>query len=268
MSHSPFRVEPGKKVDLSKWPTDDTGPFKDKSQAKPATKKNLKRLIELQELLYASSSHAVLIVLQAMDAGGKDGAIDHVFSGVNPQGCNVTSFKVPTHLELSHDYMWRYHQACPRKGMMEIFNRSHYESVLVERVKNLVSKDIWSTRYDQINDFERMLTTENTLVLKFFLHISKDEQKKRLQARLDDKSKHWKFDANDLATRKQWDDYTEAFEDALRYCSTDRAPWYVVPADHKWFRNWVISDTIVRAMEKLSMKYPPAPTGLDKIKIH
>ncbi len=268
MVQSPFRVEPGKKVDLSHWPTGETAPFKDKDQAKPAIKKNLQRLIELQEMLYASATHSVLIVLQAMDAGGKDGAIDHVFSGVNPQGCNVTSFKVPTHLELAHDYLWRYHLACPRKGMMEIFNRSHYESVLVERVHKIVPKEVWSRRYQQINDFERMLTAENTLILKFFLHISKAQQRRRLEARLEDKTKHWKFNPLDLAERKRWDDYVEAFEDALRYCSTEEAPWYVVPSDHKWFRNWVLSDTIARALEKLNLKYPPAPPGLDDVKIH
>jgi PPK2 family polyphosphate:nucleotide phosphotransferase len=267
MVHSKYRVEPGKKVDLSKWPTDDTGPFKDKDDARDATKKNLKRLVELQEEFYASSRHALLIVLQAMDAGGKDGAIEHVFSGVNPQGCNVTSFKVPSHLEASHDFLWRHHLACPAKGMIEIFNRSHYESVLVERVNNIVSKEVWSRRYDQINDFERMLTAEKTVIIKFFLHISKKEQKKRLQARLDDKSKLWKFDPADLKTRKHWDEYTEAFQDALRYCSTEDAPWYVVPADHKWFRNWVLSDTIVRTMEKLEMKLPPPPSGIEKIKV-
>jgi len=267
MDHSPYRVEPGKKIDLSKWSTDDAGPFSGKEDARSDIKKNLKRLIELQELLYASAGHAVLIVLQAMDAGGKDGAIEHVFSGVNPQGCNVTSFKEPSHEELSHDYLWRYHLACPRRGMMEIFNRSHYESVLVERVSNIVSKDVWLQRYDQINDFERMLVSENTLILKFFLHISKKEQKKRLEARLEDKSKQWKISPSDLVTRKHWDQYTEAFEDALRRCSTDVAPWYVVPADHKWFRNWVLSDTIVRAMQKLEMKLPPPAKGLDKIKV-
>jgi len=267
MVHSKYLVEPGKKVDLSKWPTDDTGPFKDKDDARDATKKNLKRLVELQEEFYASSRHALLIVLQAMDAGGKDGAIEHVFSGVNPQGCNVTSFKVPSHLEASHDFLWRHHLACPAKGMIEIFNRSHYESVLVERVNNIVSKEVWSRRYDQINDFERMLTAEKTVIIKFFLHISKKEQKKRLQARLDDKSKLWKFDPADLKTRKHWDEYTEAFQDALRNCSTDEAPWYVVPADHKWFRNWVLSDTIVRTMEKLEMKLPPPPPGVEKIKV-
>jgi PPK2 family polyphosphate:nucleotide phosphotransferase len=267
MPHSPYRVEPGKKVDLSKWPTDDTGPFKDKAEAKQDIKKNLKRLIELQDLLYACASHSVLIVLQAMDAGGKDGAISHVFSGVNPQGCNVTSFKVPSHLELSHDYLWRYHRACPAKGMIEIFNRSHYESVLVERVHKIAPKEVWSQRYEQINAFESMLVSEKTVVLKFYLHISKKEQKKRLEARLEDKAKNWKFSAADLAERKRWDDYTEAFEDALRCCSTEEAPWYVVPADHKWFRNWVLSDTIARTLEKLNLK-PPAPEGdLDKIKI-
>jgi PPK2 family polyphosphate:nucleotide phosphotransferase len=268
MDHSPFRVEPGKKVDLSNWPTDEIRPFRDKEEAKPTIKKNLKKLIALQELLYASASHSVLIVLQAMDAGGKDGAIEHVFSGVNPQGCNVTSFKVPSHLEMSHDYLWRIHKACPAKGMMEIFNRSHYESVLVERVHKLVPKEVWSRRYDQINDFERMLRSENTLILKFFLHISKEEQKKRFEARLEDKTKHWKFNPADLTERKKWDDYVAAFEDALRYCSTEDAPWYVVPSDHKWFRNWVLSDTIVRAMEGLNLKYPPPPEGLDKVKVH
>jgi PPK2 family polyphosphate:nucleotide phosphotransferase len=267
MSHSPFRVEPGKKVDLSKWPTDETGPFKDKSQAKDAIKKHVKRLIELQELLYASASHSVLIVLQAMDTGGKDGAIAHVFSGVNPQGCNVTGFKVPSREELAHDYLWRYHLACPKRGMMEIFNRSHYESVLVERVHEIVPEDVWSRRLEQLNAFERMLISENTLVLKFLLHISKKEQKKRLEARLHDKTKRWKFSPADVAERKYWDEYTKAFEDVLRYCSTEEAPWHVVPSDHKWFRNWVLSDTIVRAMEKLDLKYPQPPEGLDKIKI-
>jgi PPK2 family polyphosphate:nucleotide phosphotransferase len=267
MSQSPYRVEPGEKVDLSHWATDETGSFADKAAAKPATRKNIRRLIELQELLYASSKHALLIVLQAMDAGGKDGAISHVFSGVNPQGCSVTSFKVPSHLELAHDYLWRYHNACPLRGMIGIFNRSHYESVLVERVHKIVPKEIWSKRYEQINEFEQMLASEKTVILKFFLHISKKEQKKRLQARLDDKTKHWKFDTADVAERKRWDEYTEAFEDALRHCSTTHAPWYVVPSDHKWFRNWVLSDTIVRTLETLDMKYPKPAEGLDKLRI-
>jgi PPK2 family polyphosphate:nucleotide phosphotransferase len=265
MIDSPYCVEPGKKVDLSDWPTKDTGKFKDKQDAKPTIDKNIKKLIELQELFYASGTHSLLIVLQAMDAGGKDGAISHVFSGVNPQGCSVTSFKVPSLEELAHDYLWRYHIAAPKRGMIGIFNRSHYESVLVERVHNIVDKDVWSRRYDQINNFEKMLSAERTVILKFFLHISKKEQKRRFEARLSDKDRHWKFSPMDLAERKRWDDYKIAFEVALENCSTKQAPWFVVPSDHKWFRNWVLSDTIVRTLEKLNMKYPPAPPGLDKI---
>jgi PPK2 family polyphosphate:nucleotide phosphotransferase len=267
MVDSPYFAEPGKKIDLDKWPADDTGPFKSKDDVKNKVEKNLAKMIELQELLYASGKYALLIVLQAMDAGGKDGAISHVFSGVNPQGCDVTSFKEPSHLELSHDYFWRYHMACPRKGMIGIFNRSHYESVLVERVKKIVDEDTWSRRYDELNAFEKMLKSENTITLKFFLHISKDEQKRRLQARIDDKDKQWKISLSDIDARKYWEDYIAAYEDAIRYCSTKQAPWYVVPSNHKWFRNWVLSDTIVRTMEDLDMKYPPPPKGLDKVKI-
>jgi PPK2 family polyphosphate:nucleotide phosphotransferase len=267
MFDSPYRVSLGKRIDLSKWSTDDTGGFKDKHEAREDIDKNISRLIDLQELLYADGTRAVLIVLQAMDAGGKDGAIAHVFSGVNPQGCSVTSFKEPTHLELAHDYLWRYHSACPRRGMMGIFNRSHYESVLVERVKKIVPKEVWSRRFDQLNEFENMLVSEKTLILKFFLHISKKEQKKRLQARLDDKEKQWKISLADFENRKYWDEYTEAFEDMIQHTSTDVAPWYVVPADHKWFRNWVLSDTIVKSMQRLDLKYPKPPEGIDKIKL-
>jgi PPK2 family polyphosphate:nucleotide phosphotransferase len=267
MIDSPYRVEPGKTIDLRDWSTDDTGHFKHKGDAKPIIEKNLGKLIELQELLYATSKHALLIVLQAMDTGGKDGAISHVFSGVNPQGCSVTSFKVPSHEELAHDYLWRYHIACPKRGMIGIFNRSHYESVLVERVHEIVDKEVWTRRFDQLNSFEKMLAGENTIILKYFLHISKKEQKKRLEARLKDQSRHWKFDPNDLKERKHWDEYTVAFEDLLGKCSTKHAPWFIVPSDHKWFRNWVLSDTIVRTLQKLDMKYPKAPEGLDKIQI-
>jgi PPK2 family polyphosphate:nucleotide phosphotransferase len=267
MHSAQYRVEPGQHVNLRKWPTDDTGPFREKKDAKESTKVNIKKLIKLQDLLYASAGHSVLIVMQAMDAGGKDGAISHVFSGVNPQGCDVTSFKVPTQLELGHDYLWRYHKACPRKGMMGIFNRSHYESVLVERVEKLAPREVWSRRYDQINQWEQMLVSEKTVILKFFLHISKKEQRKRLEARLQDKSKNWKFSPSDVRERKHWNAYMEAFEDLLRNCSKPEAPWYVVPSDHKWFRNWVISGTIVRAMEKLKMKYPPASKGVEKTRI-
>jgi PPK2 family polyphosphate:nucleotide phosphotransferase len=267
MIDSPYRAKPGQKHNLSKVSTSSTGKFADKEDAVESTEKNLKKMTKLQELLYAEGKHAVLIVMQAMDTGGKDGAIEHVFSSVNPQGCNVTSFKQPTHLELRHDFLWRIHQAAPPKGMIEIFNRSHYESVLVERVHKLVPKSVWSQRYDRINEFEKMLTDEGTTILKFFLHISKDEQKKRLQARLDDKKRHWKFDTGDLSERMLWSEYQEAYEDLLRKCSTQDAPWYIVPSDHKWFRNWMLTDTIVKALESLNMQYPPPAAGLEEIKI-
>ncbi len=263
----PYLAKPGKKVDLSKMDTADKGDFKDKQEAAHPIQKNLEKLRELQDVLYASASRALLVVFQAMDAGGKDGCIRHVFSGVNPQGCQVTSFKAPSENELAHDYLWRIHTAAPRRGMIGIFNRSHYESVLVERVKDLVPKKVWSKRYDHINAFERLLADEGTIILKFYLHISGKEQKQRLQARLDDPSKNWKFDEKDLQERKHWDAYTEAYEDALEKCSTPDAPWFIVPSDHKWFRNWVISDTIVRTLEKLRMKYPPPKPGIEKLKV-
>jgi PPK2 family polyphosphate:nucleotide phosphotransferase len=267
MSELSYRVKPGTRVNLSKFPSDDTGAFGSKADAADETDHLLKRMAKLQELLYADQKHAVLIVLQAMDTGGKDGSIEHVFSSVNPQGCTVTSFKQPTPMELRHDFLWRIHAAAPPKGMIGIFNRSHYESVLVERVHKLVPRKVWEKRFDRINEFEKMLEGEGTTILKFFLHISKDEQKKRLQARLDDKKRHWKFSTADLAERKFWSDYQEAYADAISKCSTHAAPWFIVPSDHKWFRNWLLTDTIVKAMEKLNMKYPPAAEGLDEIKI-
>jgi PPK2 family polyphosphate:nucleotide phosphotransferase len=267
MLDSPYIVEPGKKVRLSEWPTDDTGKFKDKQEAAEKVEKNLKKLFDLQYLLYAEAKHALLIVFQAMDAGGKDGAISHVFSGVNPEGCSVTSFKVPSSVEKSHDYLWRIHKAAPARGMIGIFNRSHYESVLIERVKDLVPEKVWSRRYGTINEFEQMLTDEGTVILKFFLHISKEEQKRRLEARLADTDRNWKFSANDLKERVYWKEYQSAFEDLLQRCSTKCAPWVVVPSDRKWFRNWVISDLIVRRLEKLDMKFPKAEPGIEKLKI-
>ena len=264
---SPYLVTPGKKFKLADRPTDDTGPFKNKQDALGPTGENLEKLDKLQEVLYAQEKHAVLILFQAMDAGGKDGAIEHVFSGINPQGCSVTSFKAPGTLERAHDFLWRHHLAAPAKGMIGIHNRSHYEAVLVERVKDLVPKDVWSKRYDHVNGFEKELSDEGTLVLKFFLHISKEEQRERLQARIDNPDKHWKFDPRDLEERKRWDDYQAAYEDAVKKCSTEWAPWYVVPADRKWFRNWVLSDTIVRSLEKLELDYPPPAKGLEKIKV-
>jgi PPK2 family polyphosphate:nucleotide phosphotransferase len=264
MVESPYLVVPGSKVKLSQFPTDETGPFKSKEDALPATRKNLDRLADLQELLYAEAKHAVLVVLQAMDTGGKDGTIGFVFSGLDPQGCSVTSFKAPTKLELAHDFLWRIHAAAPPRGIIGIFNRSHYESVLVERVKNLVPEKVWAGRYEHVNNFEKLLSDENTTVVKFYLHISKDEQKKRLESRLHDPHKQWKFDPGDLEERKHWDEYMEAYEDALRKCSTKHAPWYVVPADRKWYRNWVVSDILVRTLEELDMNYPKPAPGIDK----
>jgi PPK2 family polyphosphate:nucleotide phosphotransferase len=261
---SPYLVKPGSKVSLAKRKTNETGKFKDKDAAVEASRKNLEKLDELQEVLYAQSQHSLLIVLQAMDAGGKDGTIEFVFSGINPQGCRVTSFKAPGEIEKSHDFLWRVHLAAPAKGMIGIFNRSHYESVLVERVKQIVPEKVWSKRYRHINDFERMLADEGTTILKFFLHISKDEQKERLEARLQDPTKHWKFNPADLAERKRWDEYMEAFEDALEQTSTKHAPWYVIPSDRKWYRNYVISDLIVRTMKGLDLKYPEPQFDVSK----
>jgi len=267
MVDSPYLVKPGKGFKLSKIDPDDKGKFKHSDEADGEVEENLAALDHLQELLYAQAKYALLIVFQAMDAGGKDGAIEHLFSGVNPQGCSVASFKAPSHLELAHDYLWRYHMAVPRKGMIGIFNRSHYESVLVERIKGIAPKKVWSKRYEQINQFEAMLATENVVTLKFYLHISKDEQADRLQARLDDPEKNWKFDPGDLVERKRWDDYMDAFEDALGNCSTADAPWYAIPSNRKWFRNWAISDIIVRTLKKLPLEYPKAVEDLKKYKV-
>ena len=213
-------------------------------------------MFELQEVLYAQRKHALLIVLQAIDAGGKDGTIRTVMRGVNPQGCSVTSFKAPNSEELGHDFLWRVHKAIPSKGQIGIFNRSHYEDVLIVRVHELVPKSLWSLRYAHINDFERMLTDHGVTILKFFLHISKDEQKRRFQARLADRDKLWKVNPLDFEERKKWDDYVAAFEDAMTKCSTKWAPWYIIPSNKKWYRNLVISGIIVEALEGLKMEYP------------
>jgi PPK2 family polyphosphate:nucleotide phosphotransferase len=267
MIESPYLVEPGKKLKLAKRDTSDKGNFADRTDAEPLVAKNLQKLSALQEVLYGEGKRSLLVVFQAMDAGGKDGAIRHIFSGVNPQGCQVTSFKAPSTIERAHDFLWRVHMQVPPRGMIGIFNRSHYEDVLIVRVHNIVPKDVWSKRYDHINNFEKMLADEGTTILKFYLHISKDEQKERLQARLDEKDKNWKFNPEDLVERTMWNQYMEAFEDALEKTSTKHAPWYVVPSDRKWFRNWVISDTIVKALKELDLKFPKPQEGLDKVKI-
>ncbi len=205
---------------------------------------------DLQELLAAAQHHSLLVVLQGMDTSGKDGTIRHVLSHVNPQGCDVHSFKAPTPEELSHDFLWRIHKVTPPKGVMGIFNRSQYEDVLIARVHNLVPKDIWSQRYEEINHFETLLANSGTILLKFFLYISKDEQERRLLAREQDKDKAWKISASDWAERKYWPDYIEAYDAALSKCSTDAAPWYIVPANHKWYRNLAIAHTLVHTMRQ------------------
>jgi PPK2 family polyphosphate:nucleotide phosphotransferase len=263
-----YKVKPNSKVDLSKWNPNDTGEFKGGKQAGLAEVGKLTtRLGELQELLYAEGKHKVLVVLQAMDTGGKDGTIRRVFSGVNPQGVHVVSFKVPTPEELAHDFLWRIHKVVPGKGEMTIFNRSHYEDVLVVRVHNLVPPEVWQQRYDQINEFERLLAETGTTILKFYLHIDLDEQKERLQARLDDPTKHWKFRLGDLRERKRWPDYMAAYEEALSKTSTPYAPWYIVPANRKWYRDLVISSILVETLESLDMKFPPPEEDLNGVVI-
>jgi PPK2 family polyphosphate:nucleotide phosphotransferase len=238
-----------------------------KEKGRAAQAKLTKKLEALQELLFASGTGRLLIVLQAMDTGGKDGVIRSVFDGVNPQGVKVASLKRPTDLELAHDYLWRIHPRVPAKGEITIFNRSHYEDVLVVRVHNLVPAARWERRFHQINEFEEMLVEEGTTILKFFLHISKDEQKERLQARLDDPSKHWKFSLGDLAERERWDDYQAAYEDVLNKTSSPHAPWYVIPADRKWFRDLVIATVLVETLEKMGLEYPTNPDDLSGVVI-
>lgn len=220
------------------------------------------RLGELQDVFYADARHALLIVLQGRDASGKDGAVRTVFDACNPQGVRVNSFKAPTPNELAHDFLWRVHNVVPERGMVAVFNRSHYEDVLVVRVHNLVPKKVWSKRYDQINNFEKILSENGVVILKFFLHVSRDEQRERLIERIDDPRKNWKFKAGDLDERQLWDEYSKAYRDALRKCSTKWAPWYVVPADKNKARNYLIARRIVAALEALNLHYPEAKTDL------
>ncbi|TVP56423.1 MAG: polyphosphate kinase 2 family protein [Gemmatimonadales bacterium] len=263
-----YRVKPNSEfrmaeVDPSERLTHDEG----KSLGKEYLEELTLRLRELQELLYAQGKHRLLVVLQAMDSGGKDGVIRHVFRSVNPQGVKVASFKVPSSRERAHDYLWRVHRETPATGEIRIFNRSHYEDVLVVRVHNLVPASVWERRYDHIRDFERMLADEGTTILKFFLHISREEQAERLQSRLDTPRKRWKFSPADLEERKHWDAYQEAFEVALNRTSTERAPWYVIPANSKWYRNLVIARILVETLEGLEMTYPEPEGDLSGIRI-
>ncbi len=268
MNHDTYRVLPDTEVDLKRHDPRDRSLCPDgKAEGRRLTAELNTELESLQETLWAEGKHKILVVLQAMDTGGKDGTIRHVFDGTNPQGVNVASFKKPTSEELAHDYLWRVHRHTPGSGEITIFNRSHYEDVLVVRVHDLVPPETWSRRYGHIDDFERRLADEGTTILKFFLHISKDEQKERLQARLDEPGKRWKFSRGDLAERAHWDAYQAAYEAVLSKTSTAWAPWYIVPADRKWYRNLVISSVLVETLRGLGMQVPAAEEGLDDIVI-
>jgi PPK2 family polyphosphate:nucleotide phosphotransferase len=263
-----YLVKPGDKVDLKKCDPNDKSYFEgDKEESKRELLKINARLEELQEMLYAENKHKILIVLQALDSGGKDGTIRHVFDGVNPQGVKVASFKVPTKEELAHDYLWRVHKHTPGTGEIVIFNRSHYEDVLVVRVHDLVPNSVWERRFKHIRDFERLLADEGTTILKFFLHIDSDEQKERFQSRLDTPHKRWKFRLGDLEERRLWNHYMTAYEEAISQTSTDWAPWHIIPANRKWYRNVVISRIIVDTLESLKMSYPEPEEDLDEVVI-
>ena len=254
---SNYQIKLNEKVNLQKIDPEDNKEFSgNKEDGEEKLLKLNKQLETLQEKMFAEHKHKVLVILQAMDTGGKDGVIRRVFDGVNPQGVRVASFKVPSQIEMDHDYLWRVHQQVPAKGEMVIFNRSHYEDVLVVRVHSLVPEEVWKKRYDQINNFEKSLFEEGTLILKFFLHISKEEQCSRLLARLDEPEKNWKFNPGDLKERELWKDYMKAYEDAIEKTSTPWAPWYVIPANKKWYRDLVISQILVDQLDSLNMHYP------------
>ena len=262
-----FMVAPHTRLKLGEFDPDDTAGFEKGDKAHARLEKNITRMEDLQYRLYAESRRALLIILQGMDAGGKDGTVRHVMSGLNPQGCRVTSFKVPSAEEAGHDFLWRIHRAVPAHGEIGIFNRSHYEDVLVVRVHQLVPKSVWSARYDQINAFEKLLTENGVTILKFFLHISKQEQKERLEARLEDSSRNWKISPADLKERERWGDYVKAYETVLSRCSTPAIPWFVIPSNKKWFRNLAVSQIIVETLERMNPKFPKATFDVSKLKV-
>ncbi|MBI4580608.1 MAG: polyphosphate kinase 2 family protein [Planctomycetes bacterium] len=264
--HDPCRVVPGTKVRLKDFKTDDDGGLS-KADGEREFAGLCERLTDLQELLYAEGKHALLIVLQAMDAGGKDSTIRNVCGAFNPQGCKVVGFKAPNDVELRHDFLWRVHENTPRLGYIGVFNRSHYEDVLVVRVKDLLPEKRWRARYEHINAFEKILHDEGTTIVKFFLHISKEYQRDRLQRRLEKRDKLWKFDPADLTERARWDDYHAAYEEALSRCSTEHAPWYIIPAERHWHRNLAVARVLVDALESLNMKFPKADFNPDEIVI-
>ncbi len=261
-----FRVSPGKSIALSEFDSDSRAGFDgDKAAGKKALEPLNDRLSELQKRLWAESAQKLLVVIQAIDTGGKDGTIRNVFTGVNPQGVRIHSFGVPSDEELAHDYLWRIHPHTPANGVIGVFNRSHYEDVLAVRVRNLVPESRWTQRYDHINDFEKMLSDEGTTIVKLFLHISKEEQRERLQSRLDDPEKNWKFRSGDLEDRALWDDYIIAFEAMLSKTSTDHAPWYVIPANRKWYRNLVVSRILIETLERMNPNYPDPEPGISDL---
>ena len=249
-------VRPGQPVRLSQVDPDATGDYASKDQAEKTLEKLQEKFSSLQERLYAEAKQSLLLVFQAMDTGGKDGAIRHLFKGINPSGLHITSFKAPTPEELKHDFLWRIHKAAPGKGMIGVWNRSHYEDVLIVRVKNLVDRKIWEARYALINDFEKLLANNGVTLIKFYLHISKDEQKKRLQARLDDAEKIWKFNPGDLPERALWRQYQAAYQDAINRCATSYARWHIVPANQKWARNLAVMEAVVDTLQKMAPKFP------------
>lgn len=266
MKISNYLAKPGSKISLSKFSTKDSAGIKSKDDAKNLLEKNIEKMIDLQDKLYASDKYSVLLIFQAMDAAGKDSIIKHVMSGLNPQGTQVYSFKQPSKEELDHGFMWRIQKAIPERGRIGIFNRSHYEEVLVVKVHNLlkyqqlpselIDDKIWQNRYDHISDFEKYLSENGTVVLKFFLNVSKEEQMERFLARIDDKSKNWKFSAADVEERKFWSDYQTAYEEAITATSKKFAPWYIIPADKKWFARLLVSEIIVDTLKKLNLEYP------------
>lgn len=261
-----FRVEPGTKVNLQKVDAGFKDQYESHEHASAEIEAYKKKLYDLQYLMYAEGKRSLLICLQGRDAAGKDGTINHVLGAMNPQGCTVTGFKVPTNEEAAHDFLWRYHQATPGKGHVAIFNRSHYEDVLVVRVHNLVPKKVWSKRYRHINHFEKLLSDNGTHILKFYLHIDANEQLERFKRRIDDPARHWKISDGDYAERPFWDAYTEAFEAALSKCSTEHAPWFIIPSNHKWFRNLAISRIVTESLESLKMQFPKPTVDINVIK--
>ena len=261
-----FRVKPGNKINLDDIDADFKPADLDSEEAAHQLERSTEKIRDLQHLMYAEDRRSLLVVLQGRDAAGKDGTIRRVFGPMNPQGCRVTSFKVPSKMEAAHDFLWRCHFAAPKRGMVGIFNRSHYEDVLVVRVHDLVPKKIWSKRYDHINDFERLLVDSGTVILKFYLHIDREEQLERFKKRIDNPKKNWKISDADYSERPYWDEYTRAFEEAISKCSTGDAPWFVIPANRKWFRNLAIAGIVVDTMEDLGMRYPEPEVDIDEIR--